>query len=422
MNQIWEKISNNGIHDGLEGREPIRIRLLNQLTFIGFVITSIHLISYLLNGEELLRILYQLSSFIIEFSILIAIYFRRYNLAKFIGIFLFAAAIEVEVITYGGDIGESSIFILLGLIAIVFYEDNRFIQIIAVAYICCLYVFGQLYIIEYNLMTTAPNPYDDLFTFPPILIGIGLLLTHYFNAIKKYENENQALIQNLKQANYELRTFNHIASHDIKEPIRIIGGYASLIQRQLPNDLKEKFHNYFSTIKRSTKQLYTLIEDFTYYSTISRDEAIKKESIDLNQLIDNVKDTLQESLKKYNGTIKTNQLPTIHSSNTFLFTAFKNLIENGLKYNQSESPTVEITYTSTETDHKIKISDNGIGIKEKYHSQIFEMFKRLHYRGAYEGSGIGLAIVKLVTEKLNGTIEVESAEGKGTSFILNLPK
>ena len=100
----------------------------------------------------------------------------------------------------------------------------------------------------------------------------------------------------------------------------------------------------------------------------------------------------------------------------------KNVIDNGLKYNKSTVPTVELTYKETETTHKIIISDNGIGIDEAYHEHVFEMFKRLHNRGEYEGSGIGLAIAKLVTDKLNGSIQIESKENEGSRFIIELPR
>ncbi|MFK7948874.1 MAG: ATP-binding protein [Saprospiraceae bacterium] len=226
--------------------------------------------------------------------------------------------------------------------------------------------------------------------------------------------------EDLEQANYELRTFNYIASHDIKEPIRVIGGYASLIFKRLPNDLKENLGEYFDTIKRSTTQLYTLVEDFAYYSTLSKDEIVKTEPVDLNQLTYNVINSLQESILKYKGEVLIDNLPTINSSNTFLFTALKNLIENGLKYNKSEKPTVEVNYQETENHYQITVSDNGIGIDEEYQEQIFEMFKRLHNRGAYDGSGIGLAIVKLSVEKLGGTVNLESEEGKGSRFIIQL--
>jgi light-regulated signal transduction histidine kinase (bacteriophytochrome) len=130
---------------------------------------------------------------------------------------------------------------------------------------------------------------------------------------------------------------------------------------------------------------------------------------------------LEESIQKYNGQVLTAELPTIQSSNSLLFTTLKNLIENGLKYNKSDKPTVEIDYHKTETHHEIIISDNGIGINKQYHAQVFKMFKRLHNRGAYEGSGIGLAIVKLSADKLGGKVLLESEEGKGSRFVIQLP-
>ncbi len=259
-----------------------------------------------------------------------------------------------------------------------------------------------------------------------LILGIVIFLWQQNRQRKRYnhilERKVAERTKELEQANYELLTFNYIASHDIKEPIRVISGYASLIHKQLPADLKEKFGNHFSTIKRSTKQLYTLVEDFAYYSTLSKNAEIKKESVNLNQLLENVQATLQESIKRYSGTIIVDNLPTIHSSSTFLFTAFKNLVENGLKYNESETPTIHISYNTSETQHQITIRDNGIGIKAQYHSQVFDMFKRLHHRGQYEGTGIGLAIVKLVIEKLDGQVKIESEIGKGTSFVVILPK
>ncbi len=273
-----------------------------------------------------------------------------------------------------------------------------------------------------------------------IALLLGLLLLGSWAAViwrtnrqkQKYNEELEATVvertaelqkanKNLEQANYELRTFNYIASHDIKEPIRNIGSYVSLIRRKLPKDLKEKLGDYFKTIKRSTNQLYTLIEDFAYYSTLSQDEVIESKAVDLNFLTENVVESLAETVARYKGQVIVNDLPTINSRNSLLFTALKNLIENGLKYNQSEKPTVEISYSATAIHHQITISDNGIGIDEQYHERIFEMFKRLHNRGEYEGSGIGLAIVKLVISKLEGTITTKSVVNQGSQFILKLP-
>jgi signal transduction histidine kinase len=240
--------------------------------------------------------------------------------------------------------------------------------------------------------------------------------------VEKRTIELQTSNQNLEQANSELRTFNYIASHDIKEPIRNIGNYAGLIFRKLPNDLKVNLGDYFQTIKQSTSQLYTLIEDFAKYTSFSKNEVIEMQPVDLSILLSSVTSNLNETIQKYNGKVNYNDLPNIHSSLFLLYTIFKNLIENGLKYNQSPIPTVEISYHQTETHHQIIVSDNGIGISEEYHDKIFEMFKRLHHRGEYEGSGIGLAIVKLCTDKLEGTVEIESEEEKGSRFIISIPK
>ncbi len=241
-----------------------------------------------------------------------------------------------------------------------------------------------------------------------------------YNAVLEHKVAERT--KKLEQANYELRTFNYIASHDIKEPIRVIGGYASLIFKKLPDNIKANFEEYFDAIKRSTNQLYTLVEDFAYYSTLSKDEQIKKEMVDLNLLANNVTDNLNEMILSSNGKVIVNDLPTIDSNNSFLFTALKNLVENGLKYNDSEQPKVEINYKATDTNYQILVTDNGIGIENKYQEQVFIMFKRLHSRDKYEGSGIGLSIVKLVIEKLGGTVSIDSEMDKGTTFTLSIPK
>ena len=228
--------------------------------------------------------------------------------------------------------------------------------------------------------------------------------------------------KNLEQANYELRTFNYIASHDIKEPIRNIGNYAGLVFRKLPEDLKSSLGSYFETIKRSTSQLYTLVEDFAKYTTLSKNESLEMREVDLNILVNTVKENLRTTIEATNGNIVVSSLPTILSNNSLLYAALKNLIENGLKYNQSPIPIVKISHHETEIHHQIIVSDNGIGIEKEYHDKIFEMFKRLHNRSKYEGSGIGLAIVKLVIEKLNGTVQVKNNSEKGSQFIITLDK
>lgn len=228
--------------------------------------------------------------------------------------------------------------------------------------------------------------------------------------------------QDLEQANYELRTFNYIASHDIKEPIRNIGNYANLIFRQLPKDVVPKLERYFDIISKSTRQLYTLIEDFAHYTALSKGNTIALQTFSLNEQVETLEHNLSETLNKYRGKIVYNNLPVIHSNASLLYIILKNLIENGLKFNDADVPTVKLSHFATDTYDNIIVQDNGIGIKEEHAEKIFEMFTRLHGRAEYEGSGIGLAIVKLLSKKLGAKIILNSSPGQGSTVTIRLPK
>ena len=242
--------------------------------------------------------------------------------------------------------------------------------------------------------------------------------------VKERTMELHVTNKNLQQANYELRMFNYIASHDIKEPIRVVSSYVNLIHKRLPKEISEKLEEYFKYIKNSTSQLYTLIEDFARYTSLSKNEKIKPQSVDLQLLTKSVTQALEKKIEKYDGQVITKELPIIQSNNSLLFSALKNLIDNGLKYNDSTSPIVEVTYNSMGSHHEILVTDNGVGIEKKYQDNAFEMFERLNNKGRFdrEGSGIGLAIVKLIMEKLDGDITIKSEVNKGSTFILSLPR
>jgi light-regulated signal transduction histidine kinase (bacteriophytochrome) len=119
--------------------------------------------------------------------------------------------------------------------------------------------------------------------------------------------------------------------------------------------------------------------------------------------------------------IKSTALPKIKGNFAQFYLILKNLIENGIKYNESTSPTVEITWSPRGDQQRISVSDNGIGIDPKYHQKIFGMFKRLHNRNNYSGTGIGLAICYKIAKRLGGEISIDSTENKGSTFHLDFP-
>ena len=229
------------------------------------------------------------------------------------------------------------------------------------------------------------------------------------------------LNQQLHQQNNALQQFSYIASHDIKEPIRSIGNYIGLIRKKISDTDEKKLGLYFNNIKNALQQIYTLIEDVMQYTQVNQDDAIELKDVNLEAVIKNIEVGLETFIQEKGAKVIYNDLPIIKSSSSMLFMILKNLIQNGLKFNQADVPTVEINYEKTKKHHQIIVSDNGIGIDKQYQEKVFEMFKRLHNKATYEGSGIGLAIVKLSVEKLGGTIELESKEGKGSRFIIKLP-
>ncbi|MCI5083564.1 MAG: tetratricopeptide repeat-containing sensor histidine kinase [Saprospiraceae bacterium] len=241
--------------------------------------------------------------------------------------------------------------------------------------------------------------------------------------VQQRTSELQLANKNLQQVNYELRTLNYLASHDIKEPIRNIGTYADVIYRQIPDALQSQLARYFEIIKKSTAHLQFLIEDFSRYISLSKDEKVKYDSVDLLELIETLEKSILPLAEHKNPQLITKNLEVIYSNRSLLMVAIKNIIENAIKFNESTPPLVTIELKTSADHYEIAIEDNGIGIPEKHQQLIFEMFKRLHNREQYPGTGIGLAITALAIKKLNGQVKVESQPllTQGSRFIIQLP-
>jgi light-regulated signal transduction histidine kinase (bacteriophytochrome) len=147
----------------------------------------------------------------------------------------------------------------------------------------------------------------------------------------------------------------------------------------------------------------------------------KQEQVNLNEVVLDVVKNFQVEIDEGKVSITYAHLPTITADRIYMVQLFQNLISNGIKYNTSDLKQVDITYKKLPNTVQLVVTDNGIGIEEKYQAQIFDLFKRLHTRKEYSGSGIGLSICKKIVEQLKGTITVESESAKGTSFLINLP-
>jgi PAS domain S-box-containing protein len=232
--------------------------------------------------------------------------------------------------------------------------------------------------------------------------------------IREYSDE-------LKRSNKELEEFAYVSSHDLQEPLRKIQAFSDLLTEEYGGKLGEG-EEYLTRIQSSANRMSTLIEDLLVFSRVTTKAAVSK-PVNLNKIIEFVSADLQDRIEKENGTITVaNALPTVMADETHMRQLFQNLTSNALKFHATDRPPiVEISSRCDEDECTIKISDNGIGIDEKYKEKIFAVFQRLNTKQAYEGTGIGLAVCKKIIERYNGTIQVESQVGVGTTFIITMP-
>ena len=265
-----------------------------------------------------------------------------------------------------------------------------------------------------------------------ILVSVIAFILFYINRQKhaysqqleeevaKRTNELEQSNQELLKSNKELERFAYIASHDLKEPLRNIVSFTRLIERRLKDSASEEVHEFLSFVINNSRQMHILIEDVLEYSRI---ENIDSESsiIDLNEVLKTVVGVLGSTVKEKNVSIELKPLPKVRANSSQIFLVIKNLVENGIKYNENENPVIKIEAKIVDGFHHISVADNGIGIEEQYFDNIFGMFKRLHNRGEYQGSGLGLSICKKIIQNLGGEIWVESAAGEGSKFVFSLP-
>ncbi len=238
---------------------------------------------------------------------------------------------------------------------------------------------------------------------------------------KTHELENANL--NLARSNEDLERFAYITSHDLKSPLNMMISFNGLISKALKKEENPQVFQYINFIETSGKRMVQLIEDILEYSKLSNKHSSENELevINLNDLIKEISQLIVKNPEGKSVSIETNHLPTLRWNHSKIFLLFKNLIENGLKYNESEHPTIKLNFTNSKGINSISIEDNGIGINKEYFDKIFVIFQRLHGQSKYEGTGLGLATCKKIVEEFKGEISLSSEEGKGTIFNIQLP-
>lgn len=234
---------------------------------------------------------------------------------------------------------------------------------------------------------------------------------------------NKALEKNslrLKQSNEDLSQFAYIASHDLQEPLRMVGSYVQLIKSKYKGKLDSDSDTYIDYAVDGCIRMKALIEGLLEYSRVESSSE-ELQSIDCNALLEDVIHDLSIQIHECNAEIIVSDMPSIYAIPSQLRMVFSNLIGNALKYCENDIPRVEIQSTINGDKIKFSVKDNGIGIKPRYQEKIFVIFKRLHSRAEYSGTGIGLSICKKIIERHGGNISLKSELGEGAIFYFTLP-
>jgi len=231
--------------------------------------------------------------------------------------------------------------------------------------------------------------------------------------------------EELERSNEDLQQFAHVASHDLKEPIRKIKIFSGLLEEEFKEQLTEEGKTYLSKIQGASERMIIMLEAVLRYAGLDGYQQ-KVEMVNLNDIIQSVQTDLETVIQKKNAVILSDSLPQILGYTTLIYQLFYNLISNALKFSKANvPPRIQILYSQVMINNKafaeFRVVDNGIGFDSENATKIFQSFARLNAREDYEGTGLGLSLCKKIAERHHGYIYAKAEAGTGAEFILQLP-
>lgn len=240
---------------------------------------------------------------------------------------------------------------------------------------------------------------------------------------KEVEKKLEETINELKRSNEELQSFAYVASHDLQEPLRTISSFTQLLQRRYEGKLDPDADEFIEFVVEAAQRMQQMIHDLLDYSRIMT-KGKEFEEVNSENLLKEVIRSLKTIIDENNAVITYDKLPIVIGDKGQLLRVFQNLIVNAIKFRKPDEP--PIIYISCRKDEEnneyvFLVVDNGIGIEKQYFDRIFTIFQRLHTRDEYQGTGIGLSLVKRIVERHGGQMHVESELGKGSTFYFSIP-
>ena len=257
-----------------------------------------------------------------------------------------------------------------------------------------------------------------------LIQGIFRDITEHKNAEEELKRLNEELkhhVAQLEAANKDLESFSYSVSHDLKAPLRAIGGFSNILLEKHADKLDDEGKRLFNNIKKNTQKMGQLIDDILSFARVGRKDIVLSE-INMEDLANKAFDDLKPLSIGRNVQFEIKQLPPARGDKTMLYQVFTNLISNAIKFTRSkETAIIEIGGWTEGNENIYYVKDNGVGFDMQYVKKIFGVFQRLHKDEEYEGTGIGLALVNRIIDKHGGRVWAEGKINEGTALYFSIP-
>jgi len=237
---------------------------------------------------------------------------------------------------------------------------------------------------------------------------------------RKIEARMAREIEELTRSNLALEEFAHIASHDLREPLRMVANYTQLLAERYRGKLDANADQYIDYASDGAQRMQALIQDLLALSQV-HSENVPNQIVDGNVVMAEVLRDLEPAIRESKAVLQGGKLPVIRASRANVWQLFLNLVSNAIKFHGKEPPIVSVEAVPAGALWRFSVMDNGIGIAREAHESIFGVFQRLNTRAEYPGNGVGLAICRKVVESYGGKIWVDSQPGSGSTFNFTLP-
>lgn len=259
------------------------------------------------------------------------------------------------------------------------------------------------------------------------LLCVGADITELRQARDVLQHTNEELERRVQErtaelvrSNEELQQFAYISSHDLQEPLRMISLYVKQLELKYKDQLDEMANEYIHFAVEGATRMHAMVKNILEYSQI-RAEGREFEPVDMSKVLAQALQNLKVPLETTQAKVSYDPLPVVMGDRLQLVRVLENLLDNALKFRSQKTPEIHLSASQSESEWIFSVRDNGIGIAREYQERIFKIFKRLHTRERYPGTGIGLSLVKRIVERHGGRVYVESTLGEGSTFYFTIP-